>query len=171
MSSKKSFWPYGILLSIFAIIIACIATIVFASNYPVYEDSYYFSKYQDVKYNYADIEAKQKAFEREFKLSLKLEPSLDKKRRVFYELSQPIKPLGINIKSPNQASLKELKIQALLTRPHTNEQDEELKINSLENGDFLISLPNLEKGRWQIALKLENSSDQIAFYSYNLLVK
>ncbi|MEJ3913127.1 hypothetical protein WGW30_08675, partial [Campylobacter jejuni] len=34
LESKKTFWPYGILISIFAIVVACVATIIVASNYP-----------------------------------------------------------------------------------------------------------------------------------------
>ncbi|EFU5122702.1 hypothetical protein ACMHOY_001450, partial [Campylobacter jejuni] len=52
LETKKSFWPYGILLSLLAIIIACIVTIFIASHHPVYEDDFYFDSYQNVENNY-----------------------------------------------------------------------------------------------------------------------
>ena len=47
-ATKKTFWPYGILLSLFAIVCACVVTIIYASNYPVYEDDSFLGKYQEV---------------------------------------------------------------------------------------------------------------------------
>ena len=70
MSKKKTFWPYGIVLSIFAIVCACVATIIFSSFYPVYEDEFYFDKYQNVKYDYEGIEKKQANFNKNFEVSL-----------------------------------------------------------------------------------------------------
>ena len=40
--NKKTFWPYGILLAIFAIIVACIVTVIISLDYPVYKDNFYF---------------------------------------------------------------------------------------------------------------------------------
>ena len=70
LDKKKSFWPYGILLSIFAIVLACIATIIFASQYPVYEDDSFFLSYQEVKDNYDELETKQNNFDKNFALKL-----------------------------------------------------------------------------------------------------
>ena len=49
--AKKSFWPYGIVLSIVAIILACAATIVVAINNPVEMDSAYMQSHQSVDEN------------------------------------------------------------------------------------------------------------------------
>ncbi|MFG5141885.1 hypothetical protein O8I45_08665, partial [Campylobacter lari] len=48
MENNKSFWPYGILISLGLIVIACIVTIFIASKAPVYEDNFYFDSYQIV---------------------------------------------------------------------------------------------------------------------------
>nr|MBP3725376.1 hypothetical protein [Campylobacter sp.] len=45
--NKKTFWPYGILLSLVAIVIACVITIIICLDYPVYTDDSYFDTYQN----------------------------------------------------------------------------------------------------------------------------
>ena len=78
-TNKKTFWPYGILLSLFAIVGACIATIIYASNYPVYEDDSFLSKYQEVDYNFNEIKLKDENFKNSYQVSLNLKPQIDKK--------------------------------------------------------------------------------------------
>ena len=82
-TNKKTFWPYGILLSLFAIVGACIATIIYASNYPVYEDDSFLSKYQEVDYNFNEIKLKDENFKNSYQVSLNLKPQIDKKKREF----------------------------------------------------------------------------------------
>ena len=48
MQNRKTFWPYGILLSIFAIVCACAYTIYYSLDYPVYMDDYYFDKLKEI---------------------------------------------------------------------------------------------------------------------------
>ena len=79
-TNKKTFWPYGILLSLFAIVGACIATIIYASNYPVYEDDSFLSKYQEVDYNFNEIKLKDENFKNSYQVSLNLKPQIDKKK-------------------------------------------------------------------------------------------
>lgn len=173
MEKKKSFWPYGILLSIFGIVLACIATIIFASFYPVYEDNFYFTRYQEVKYDYSDIQKKQKAFEKEFSISANFGIlRYDEISRQYWEIKENEKELEFLLKSLEKADPTRLDIKVELSRPHTNAWDQKLKISKLRPKDgqysFTIKLPTLEKGRWQIHLKAENNEEQIAFYSYNL---
>lgn len=85
-TNKKTFWPYGILLSLFAIVGACIATIIYASNYPVYEDDSFLSKYQEVDYNFNEIKLKDENFKNSYQVSLNLKPQIDKKKREFFEV-------------------------------------------------------------------------------------
>ena len=48
MQKNKTFWPYGIVISIFAIVCSCAYTIYYSLDYPVHMDDYYFDKYQKV---------------------------------------------------------------------------------------------------------------------------
>ena len=192
-TNKKTFWPYGILLSLFAIVGACIATIIYASNYPVYEDDSFLSKYQEVDYNFNEIKLKDENFKNSYQVSLNLKPQIDKKKREFFEV-KPAQVLVFRVAERNDLSKKASDINAtlLLTRPHTNKQDEWLqtsefklankpfkdKFGKLSTGykkhsnayAFTANLPNLAQGRWQLKLKLVKDENSIGFYEFNLLV-
>lgn len=192
-TNKKTFWPYGILLSLFAIVGACIATIIYASNYPVYEDDSFLSKYQEVDYNFNEIKLKDENFKNSYQVSLNLKPQFDKKKREFFEV-KPAQVLVFRVAERDDLSKKASDINAtlLLTRPHTNKQDEWLqtsefklankpfkdKFGKLSTGykkhsnayTFTANLPNLTQGRWQLKLKLAKDENSIGFYEFNLLV-
>lgn len=192
-TNKKTFWPYGILLSLFAIVGACIATIIYASNYPVYEDDSFLSKYQEVDYNFNEIQQKDENFKKNYEVHLNLKPQFDKKKREFYEV-KPAQVLTFRVAERNDLSKNASDINAtlLLTRPHTNKQDEWLqtsefklankpfkdKFGKLSTGykkhsnayAFTANLPNLAQGRWQLKLKLVKDENSIGFYEFNLLV-
>lgn len=192
-TNKKTFWPYGILLSLFAIVGACVATIIYASNYPVYEDDSFLSKYQEVDYNFNEIKLKDENFKNSYQVSLNLKPQFDKKKREFFEV-KPAQVLVFRVAERNDLSKKASDINAtlLLTRPHTNKQDEWLqtsefklankpfkdKFGKLSTGlkkhsnayTFTANLPNLAQGRWQLKLKLAKNENSIGFYEFNLLV-
>lgn len=192
-TNKKTFWPYGILLSLFAIVGACIATIIYASNYPVYEDDSFLSKYQEVDYNFNEIQQKDENFKKNYEVHLNLKPQFDKKKREFFEV-KPAQVLVFRVAERNDLSKNASDINAtlLLTRPHTNKQDEWLqtsefklankpfkdKFGKLSTGlkkhsnayAFTANLPNLAQGRWQLKLKLAKDENSIGFYEFNLLV-
>lgn len=192
-TNKKTFWPYGILLSLFAIVGACIATIIYASNYPVYEDDSFLSKYQEVDYNFNEIKLKDENFKNSYQVSLNLKPQIDNKKREFYEV-KPAQMLVFRVAERNDLSKDASDINAtlLLTRPHTNKQDEWLqtsefklankpfkdKFGKLSTGykkhsnayAFTANLPKLAQGRWQLKLKLAKDENSIGFYEFNLLV-
>lgn len=192
-TNKKTFWPYGILLSLFAIVGACIATIIYASNYPVYEDDSFLSKYQEVDYNFNEIQQKDENFKKNYEVHLNLKPQFDKKKREFFEV-KPAQVLVFRVAERDDLSKSASDINAtlLLTRPHTNKQDEWLqtsefklankpfkdKFGKLSTGykkhsnayAFTANLPNLAQGRWQLKLKLAKDENSIGFYEFNLLV-
>lgn len=192
-TNKKTFWPYGILLSLFAIVGACVATIIYASNYPVYEDDSFLSKYQEVDYNFNEIKLKDENFKNSYQVSLNLKPQIDKKKREFYEV-KPAQVLVFRVAERNDLSKKASDINAtlLLTRPHTNKQDEWLQTSEFKLANkpfkdkfgklsmglkkhsnayaFTANLPNLAQGRWQLKLKLAKDENSIGFYEFNLLV-
>lgn len=185
-NDKKTFWPWGILLSIIAIIIACVATIIFSLDYPVYEDDTFMQKYQSVDRNINEIKRQQDEFEKNFVLQADLKPYYDEIDRIFYILDDKTKEINIFLSQLNQLNAKDIHFEALLTRPHTTEQDSSLELsslsevdntqslnislepNALKNYSFKILLPKLEKGRWQVKLKAEKNEIQRAFYTYSL---
>ncbi|EAJ7111438.1 hypothetical protein CYI61_02280 [Campylobacter upsaliensis] len=186
MDKKKTFWPYGILLSLFAIVLACVATIIFASGYPVYEDDSFFLSYQEVENNYDQIELKQKKFFENFALILddsKInfeEKMIDKKRSKKAYILKDDNITLLLVKQPEgKIELKDIHLSAKLTRPHTSEndmflQEKNVSIKLFNNGAkakaYLFSLPTLAKGRWQLKIKAENK-DILGFKSFEFFVQ
>ena len=193
-ATKKTFWPYGILLSLFAIVCACVVTIIYASNYPVYEDDSFLKKYQEVDYNFNEIQQKDKKFKRNYKVSLNLKPKIDERKRELYEVKLGTKELEFFVKEIDEdRHAGNIKPTLLLTRPHTNVQDKWLETSKLvlnnepyvinERGQtstrlkksfnrytFKATLPELEIGRWQVKLNAHKDEKRIGFYEFNLVV-
>ncbi|HEB9289334.1 TPA: FixH family protein [Campylobacter coli] len=170
LESKKTFWPYGILISIFAIVVACIATIVVASNYPVYEDDFYFDSYQNVENNYNVIQKQQEQFDALFKVEFQNDKVdfIGKRKIASYAIDTTSYLAKFKITALNdQAKIQNLKSEILLTRPHTREFDQKL-LGQIQDGVLSVSLPQLEKGRWQLKIKLSTDDGTVGFFSYEL---
>ena len=159
----------------------------------MYEDDSFLSKYQEVDYNFNEIKLKDENFKNSYQVSLNLKPQIDKRKREFFEV-KPAQVLVFRVAERNDLSKKASDINAtlLLTRPHTNKQDEWLqtsefklankpfkdKFGKLSTGykkhsnayTFTANLPNLAQGRWQLKLKLAKDENSIGFYEFNLLV-
>ncbi|WP_276883336.1 hypothetical protein [Campylobacter cuniculorum] len=171
MSKDKTFWPYGILLSILAIIIACIVTIVYASRYPVYEDDFYLDSYQNIDYHFNEIQRKQTNFNKLFNLSFQNDKItiLGKRKIKSYEVSSA-ELLHFKIEKLADLNPNILKTQILLTRPHQNTQDQVLQAK-IEKDTLNIQLPNeLESGRWQLKIKLIADDEATGFYNFELKI-
>ncbi|HED7361361.1 TPA: FixH family protein [Campylobacter coli] len=170
LESKKTFWPYGILISIFAIVVACVATIIVASNYPVYEDDFYFDSYQNVENNYNIIQKQQEQFDTLFKVEFQNDKIdfIGKRKIASYTISADSYLAQFKITALNdQANIQNLKSEILLTRPHTREFDQKL-LGQIQDGVLSVSLPQLEKGRWQLKIKLSTDDEITGFFSYEL---
>jgi len=143
--AKKTFWPYAIVLSIIAIIIACIVTIVIALQNPVEMDSAYMQSYQRVDENITFIKESEARFDEKF--GLKFEPNLD----------------GLNGKfkfyiTPKSGEISSLSYEILLTRPQTNKENKTLNA-SWQNNELISQSVSLKEGRWQLHLRLSDKQD------------
>ncbi|EGK7561868.1 hypothetical protein IO476_000856 [Campylobacter coli] len=170
LKSKKTFWPYGILISIFAIVVACIATIVVASNYPVYEDDFYFDSYQNVENNFNVIQKQQEQFDTLFKVEFQNDKVdfIGKRKIASYAIDTDSYLAKFKITAlSDKVNTQNLKSEILLTRPHTREFDQKL-LGQIQDGVLSVSLPQLEKGRWQLKIKLSTEDGIIGFFSYEL---
>ncbi len=172
MSRDRTFWPYGILLSLLAVIIACVVTIIFANDYPVYEDDFYLDKYQNIDYNFNQIQQKQARFEELFRLSFENEKlTITGKRKIkSYEVS-PGELLNFKLEKLKDLDPVLLRSEVLLTRPHQNTENQLLQAK-IEKELLSIRLPlGLERGRWQLKLKLRANDEAVGFYSFELRIE
>lgn len=162
---KKSFWPYGILLSILAIVVSCVLTIVIAVKNPVYEDNYYFDSYQHVDENYNEIQEKQKIFDKRYKIKVLFKDVKFNKNKTIYILKAGENNSFI-LKIKTDYPLKQLKLKALLSRPHTTADDMKPKYE-WDNNKLIIKLNPDKKGLWQLLLKFEDEKS-VGFYRFYL---
>lgn len=178
--NKKTFWPYGIVLALFSVVVACAVTIYICLDYPVYTDNSYFTSYQNVESDFTSIQESQARFEQSIKF--------DKNARLFsngiessesqnirlrkQDINLKVAKLGekISLEFDNNASAT-LQANLLLTRPETSKFDQTLEVNSqpkkLEVREF--SVP--KAGRWQVKIKLSESNESVAFYEFEFFVK
>ncbi|MCR6581015.1 FixH family protein [Campylobacter insulaenigrae] len=169
MEGKKTFWPYGILISLVLIVFACIVTILIASKAPVYEDNFYFDTYQNVELNYNEIQNRQKEFDNNFKLILNND-NFKSKNNTVYLINDGNDIIKIDIENFKDYDLKNLKVEALLTRPHTNKMDQKIEAKLLDSS-LVFNLNIKEKGVWQLLVKITQNDDSVGFFKFYLKTK
>ena len=150
----KNYWPHAIVGSLILIVASCVATVALAVKNPVEMDEFYFERYQNVDENINEIEASQRRFDDKY--ALKFEPEFDGLNGYF----------KIAVAPKNGSLAPKFTNEILLTRPATNEQNQNL--NAKFDGQILktapVALP--KKGRWQILLKISDANDT-GFYKFN----
>ena len=150
----KNYWPHAIVISLVLIVISCVATIVVAVKNPVEMDGFYFERYQNVDENINEIEASQRRFDAKY--ALKFEPEFDGLNGHF----------NISVAPKNGSLAPNFTHEILLTRPATNEQNQNLSARF--DGQTLITQPVKlpKKGKWQILLKISDANDT-GFYKFS----
>ncbi|WP_169975788.1 MULTISPECIES: FixH family protein [unclassified Campylobacter] len=160
--NTKTFWPYAIVLSIIAIVIACIATIVIALKNPVQMDTFYMDRYQNVDENINKIHESQKKFDSKFSVvfnSVNLEKHNDFLKAIFEFTVAPKDNKSANLST-----------QILLTRPETNELNQNLEAIWQNQKLITNSVKLTKEGRWQLLLKLNDGTDT-GFYKFEIEAK
>lgn len=171
----KTFWPYGILISLLLVAIACAVTVVIGVKNPVHIDNFYFEKYQFAKENFDKIEIWDKNFKQEFDLEF-LAPNLRAYNAGASLLNVEITDIKANRSNllnfkltpkDTQKNINDLKFEILLTKPETREFDLNLTPKITQNGFVLDVNPN-KIGRWQLMIKIQSSPQSISFTKYEL---
>ncbi|EAI4414761.1 MULTISPECIES: FixH family protein [Campylobacter] len=177
MQNRKTFWPYGILLSIFAIVCACIYTVYYSLDYPVHLDNFYFDKYQNVENGYNEIQIKQAKFDQDFKFNQNATIYIDgllnqnEPQKLRRNKIVPVVDKNKNVELVFDTNATNLKAELLLSRPDTNQFNKSLNFK-LEDNKFRISDLNLTMpGRWQVMMKLAANDDSVGFFKFELYAK
>lgn len=156
---RKNYWPHGIIGSIILIIIACIATVIFALEHPVEMDSYYLEKYQQVDRDINNIIKKQKEF------FAKYDVVFDTKK---LNLDNPSNIVFSIIDKQTNKPLQKAEILMLLTRPDSNKFNQELNATIAKNGKFIFENIVVNKpGRWQFKTKIKSENFE-GFHEYEV---
>jgi nitrogen fixation protein FixH len=146
MKTRVNLWPIGILALLLFGVGLTLWTLDAAANNKVQLENSYMANYHDVDETFNDIMAKKVNFEKNFILDLE-------------EVNLKLGENNLNVKlfSKDIIPVKNAKITALITRPHTVESD--IKIETFkysQDGEYESSNFKLEqKGRWEVILKVQ----------------
>jgi nitrogen fixation protein FixH len=146
MKTRVNLWPIGILALLLLGVGLTLWTLDAAANNKVQLENSYMANYHDVDETFNDIMAKKVNFEKNFILDLE-------------EVNLKLGENNLNVKlfSKDIIPVKNAKITALITRPHTVESD--IKIETFkysQDGEYESSNFKLEqKGRWEVILKVQ----------------
>ncbi|NQY95199.1 MAG: FixH family protein [Campylobacteraceae bacterium] len=140
-NNKKSFWPYGIIISIALVAIACIINVKIALDNPVEYDTYFLSNKQVLDEDINDLLASQLMFNEKYTV----EVIYDK----FKEKNNEVKIKIINKKT--QEVIENANLELLITRPDVSTFDIRPKFIGLIDQEYVFEPFNVnKKGRWQI---------------------
>ncbi len=159
VKKERNYWPHAIVAVLCFMVFACAMVVKIAMDNPVQMDSFYLEKYQQVDENINQILADQKEFEENFSLAYKTKRFTMGKENSF---SMSIE----NINSKNLVN--DAQIQLVISRPETNEFNQEFKLDSALNGIYTFSGIKVEKpGRWQVLTKIK-IGDKSSFNHYEV---
>lgn len=159
VKEEKNWWPHGIVLVLCFMVFACAMVVKLAMNNPVQMDSFYLEEYQKVNENINEIRAKQKVFEENYALEYKTIKFTTGESNSF-EMS--IK----NIK--DQSNVQNAEIKLVISRPDSNDYNQEFNLKSAKNGVYIFSGIQVElPGRWQVLTKIK-IGDKSSFNKYEV---
>ncbi len=143
-NSKKSFWPYGIIISILLIASACAYNVYIAMQLPVEYDTYFLTKKQDLDDNINDLLASQEKFNNKYSVDVKYEKFKPKNNEI---------KIKITDKKTSQI-INNAKFELLITRPDVSKFDIKPNFTGIKDGYYTFESFNVDKkGRWQILFK------------------
>ncbi|MDR1284980.1 MAG: 4-hydroxy-3-methylbut-2-en-1-yl diphosphate synthase [Campylobacteraceae bacterium] len=159
---SKNYWPHAILISLGLIVLACVYTIVEALKNPVEMDTFYLQNYQEVDKNYDKIKASQENFEKKYDIFVEVNNGQDSILHVGENNNIKI---VVNNKDRSECDLN-ADIQLLLTRPETNQYNQNLTNPYAEKCGWFFPSITIEKiGRWQFQTKITIGED-VGFFTH-----
>lgn len=179
MKSKKTFWPYGILLAIIACVLACAYTVYVCLDYPVYVDNSSFDSYQNVDNYKNEIDDAIMCFNENFSFDsnatllnkgIKSDETMlqSKKHKRIVKIAKNSDDISLSF---DTNASKDLGVNVFLTRPETSEFDKALNATlngqKLEIANFSVPKP----GRWQVKIKLSQNEKCFGIFNYEFFVK
>ena len=147
IKKEKNYWPHAIVTVLCFMVFACAMVVKIAMDNPVQMDSFYLEKYQQVNENINDIREKQAIFEKNFTIIYKTQKFTMNEDNKFV----------MSIKDKHTDKLvKNAEIRLVISRPDTNEFNQEFLLNNTQDGNYLFEgIQAIKPGRWQILTKIK----------------
>jgi len=144
--NKKSFWPYGIVMAILAVVIMGAGTIKIALTHPVQMDEAYMKKYQNVDNHINEIQKSEELFKKQYSVDI------DNKK---FALGKNKLDITVKDKYTNKIA-DNLNIKVKITRPDDDRYDIKLVSKESANGYEFPSFDINKQGRWIILVDISN---------------
>ena len=156
---ERNYWPHSIVAALVFIVIACAFTIKVALDNPVQMDTFYMEKFSNVDRNINEIRAEQKLFEADFAMDYATKKfTLGQANNFAFQIID---------KNSNKA-VSDAQITLMITRPDSNDFNQEYTLKSAQDGVFRVSGITVDKpGRWQILTKV-NIDNKSSFNRYEV---
>jgi hypothetical protein len=125
-------------------------------EYDLQPENIYSTSYKNVEKNYEKIQNDEKLFNKKIYFDYEVKTIQNKKQiHVFLE--------------SKDNKYHKFDVKALLTRPHTNKNNKELKSifsskSTKTNKQYIIPLPKLSKGRWRVIVEIK--TDNVKIYKH-----
>jgi len=143
-NNKKSFWPYGIIISIILVAIACIVNVKIALDHPVEYDTYFLSNKQVLDEDINDLLASQDKFNTKYRVDVTYKKFEEKNNEIKIKITNKL----------TQEIIKNANFELMITRPDTSDFDIKPKFTGIANNEYTFEPFNInKKGRWQILFK------------------
>ncbi|KIM11878.1 MAG: hypothetical protein KU37_03205 [Sulfuricurvum sp. PC08-66] len=141
-----SYWPWGIILGILAIIALSVGTIVIAVSNPVQMSNDHLDDYHAVDSHINDIHTDNIAFRKHYTMQYMTQAFEANNTQIVYKIENNATKTGV----------EGAKFQAVLTRPDELQSDITLELESEASGLYTFKAVNLPKlGRWNLFVKVE----------------
>ena len=143
-NNKKSFWPYGITISVLLVASACVANVMIALDHPVEYDTYFLSKKQVLDENINDMLASQDKFNKKYKVEVDF--------KKFKPTDNEVKIKIVN--KETKEAITNANFELLITRPDVSTFDIKPKFLGIIDEKYTFESFDVDKkGRWQILFK------------------
>lgn len=170
--NKKTYWPHMIVGFLFLGLGLGFWTIKSASIVPVERENAYMMSYQDADENINEIIAKQEQFNQNYSIKILdtkiIQVEKDKNSRKSFvdpiELKSGENQFSYSVVDKNGQAVKNAAVSFMLTRPHTDMDDQKFDKINFANGVYQTPKMNIAKpGRYTLVLRV-NIDKTIGFY-------
>ncbi len=161
--NKKTYWPHMIVGFLFLGLGLGFWTIKSVSSMPVEKENDYMMSYQDVDRNINEIVKKQELFRQNYEIkilntkTIKIEENKNSRRNFLnpVEIKKGENQFSYSVVDKNGQIVKNAVVSFMLTRPHTNADDQKFdKINFVNNSYQTPKINITKPGRYTLVLKV-----------------
>jgi hypothetical protein len=160
--NNKTYWPHMILGFVVIGVVLGYWTIKSAIRMPVHESNEYMMKYQKADLGANEIIEAQHRFDSRYRVALKgmepsdFKPEHLKRRHGEIVALQPVNRIVYEVTDKAGNTVSDANVSLLLTRPHTEKDDQKFDSLSFKEGHYVLERLELKKpGRYILRVRVQ----------------